>query len=124
VAAADAGAEAEVSTGSGTAAGPLDDASMESLTRRVALVVRRNEAQLQRCYRQVAKGSGQVQGKIVIRFKLQPEGRASDVSVDSNDTGSERLGQCVAALFQGLALPSHEATESIEYRWPVVFKAP
>ena len=120
----DAGTEAEVSTGSGHAAGPLDDASMEALTRQIALVVRRNESQLQRCYRQVAKGSGQVQGKIVIRFKLQPEGQASGVGVDSNDTGSDRLGQCVAALFQGLALPEHGATEAIEYTWPVVFKAP
>jgi hypothetical protein len=120
----DAGIEAEVSTGSGHAAGPLDDASMEALTRQIALVVRRNESQLQRCYRQVAKGSGQVQGKIVIRFKLQPEGQASGVGVDSNDTGSDRLGQCVAALFQGLALPEHGATEAIEYTWPVVFKAP
>jgi hypothetical protein len=30
----------------------------------------------------------------------------------------------VAALFQGLALPEHGATEAIEYTWPVVFKAP
>ncbi|HTM20698.1 MAG TPA: AgmX/PglI C-terminal domain-containing protein [Kofleriaceae bacterium] len=121
--AADA-AEADVSTGSGQAAGPLDDASMEALTQKIAAVVRNNEPQLQRCYRQVAKASGQVQGKIVIRFKLQPEGQASGVGVDSNETGSERLGQCVAASFESLALPGHSAAEPIEYRWPVVFKAP
>ncbi len=119
----DAG-DAEVTTGSGLAEGPLDDASMEALTRQIALVVGRNEAQLQRCYRQVAKASGPVQGRIVIGFELQPEGRATGVTVEENTTGAERLGQCVAALFVSMPLPGHEAAGAIGYRWPVVFKIP
>ena len=97
---------------------------MEALTRQIALVVGRNEPQLQRCYRQVAKASGPVQGRIVIGFKLQPEGQATGVTVEDNTTGAERLGQCVAALFVAMPLPAHEAAEAIEYRWPVVFKTP
>ena len=97
---------------------------MQLLTHRVAMVVDKNRGQFQRCYRQVAKSGGPVQGKIVVRFEVLSNGRAASVRTATNETGSARLARCLEAEFERWSFPTHSEPEPIDFLWPIVFKAP
>jgi TonB family protein len=116
---ASAAAPAEVGTE------PVDDADAEVSAEAVQNVVHEHMTQVKRCYARAAKvgtTSEPLEGKVEIQFTIRTTGDAEEVRVVENTTGSEQLGDCLAALIASWKFPS--PGEDIEFVWPFVFKAP
>ncbi len=101
-------------------------AQIAKLAGKIGLVVRRHQPQLRRCYQNALKQGtpkDPLQGKINLRFTVQPDGSANAVHVVSNTTGSPALANCLVGLVRGWEFPATNSTPA-DFVWPFEFQAP
>lgn len=85
----------------------------------VAKAIKRNLTALQYCYEYETKKIQTLHGKVVVRFTVEPNGRASEVEIDEDSVGSPGLRRCIERTVRGWAFPAAQA--SCEYSHPFVF---
>lgn len=101
-------------------------ARVRFLAGQIGLVVRRHQGPLKRCYQRASKAgtaAQPVEGRVSLRFSLQPSGRATKVEVISNSLGAPVVAQCLVGLVEGWEFPS-SGSEALEFVWPFEFMAP
>lgn len=101
---------------------------VQLLAGKIGLVVERHQTQLSRCYENALKqtnpnDSEPLAGRINIHFSVQPNGSATGIRVQSNNTGSPSLAKCLVGLVGSWAFPS-SGSEALDFVWPFEFQAP
>jgi len=71
------------------------------------------------CYERLLKRHGAASGRLVVRFSLQPDGRALDASVDEDTLGDADLAACAVNAVSRWRLPLHPP-EPVAIGFPVV----
>lgn len=88
----------------------------------VLRVVRQRQAEYQACYNDALGWHPGLNGRLVIRFTVEPDGQvsaATQQSEPSNKFPDEVMALCVAEQFRALVFPSGPATFHVVY--PMVF---
>ena len=67
-------------------------------------IVQSHKAQLARCHSSVLQGNPSIQGRIKVQWTID-DGVVKNVSILSNDSGSERLARCVTARLRNWKFP-------------------
>jgi predicted Zn finger-like uncharacterized protein len=88
----------------------------------ISAVIKRNIKAVQGCYqRQLKRDDSVAEGRATIRFRIQSDGRAKDVSMDRRFDGSV-LKQCIVNVVERWAFPPFEG-DPIPVEFPVIFTA-
>lgn len=88
----------------------------------ISAVIKRNLKAVQGCYqRQLKRDDSVAEGRATIRFRIQSDGRAKDVSMDRRFDGSV-LKQCIVNVVERWAFPPFEG-DPIPVEFPVIFTA-
>jgi TonB family protein len=88
----------------------------------ISAVIKRNIKAVQGCYqRQLKRDDTVAEGRATIRFRIQSDGRAKDVSMDRRFDGSV-LEQCIVNVVERWSFPPFEG-DPIPVEFPVIFTA-
>ena len=77
-------------------------------------VIRRNRAQVRHCYEQGLRLRPDLQGRIAVRFVVDPSGRVSAVSAVANELTPE-VGACVLGKVRGWSFPAAPGITAVTY---------
>jgi len=72
------------------------------------------------CYENALKRSPNLQGKVVISFTIDEEGRVSQASVETDSLGDPEVGRCIAGLFKRIRFPKPDEG-TVQASFPFVF---
>ena len=82
-------------------------------------VVRRHKPEVRFCYEQALVSRPDLEGRVAVRFIVQPDGHVS-TSVTQNQTiGSDRVSECVTNAVTRWGFPQSEGITAVTY--PFVF---
>jgi TonB family protein len=96
--------------------------TMGGLSReQIRRVINRNRAQIQFCYEQQLQGQPDLGGRVTVGFAISPTGAVQSADVVGNDTGSERLGDCVSQAVRRWPFPQAVGMTAVSY--PFVFSS-
>ena len=93
---------------------------------KISVVVSRQQVHLKRCYQNAAKSYSPKEplaGRILVSFRLMPDGSAQEVQVTKNTSGSPVLANCLTSLVKGWTFPS-PGEVPLDFLWPFEFQAP
>ena len=62
--------------------------------------VKKKYPQLRRCYGELLKRESKAEGRVLVRFSIEPNGETSRVAVIRNDLHDTRFGACIEAVFR------------------------
>ncbi|MBI5546734.1 MAG: AgmX/PglI C-terminal domain-containing protein [Deltaproteobacteria bacterium] len=85
----------------------------------IARQMKKNLRAIQVCYEQEIKRTPTLQGKLVVRLTISPQGTATDVEFDEDTVGSSGLAHCVERAFRRWRYPS--GSEECVVAHPFVF---
>jgi TonB family protein len=88
----------------------------------VRRIVRKNTAQVKRCYEGALKRNPKLAGKLVIAWVIGANGRVTKASVVENSTESEKLGKCVTSRVRRWRFPKPDGGGVVNVKFPFVFK--
>jgi hypothetical protein len=94
---------------------PMGDASDRFAQRRI---IRRHLDAIARCYRDEAARSPKLEGKVVLKMRLNPRGEVKQVK--ASGLGNRRVEDCMEAEVQQLRFPPSSRAVDIDY--PLTFK--
>lgn len=72
------------------------------------------------CYENALKRSPNLQGKVVISFTIDEEGRVSHAEVETDSLGDPEVGRCIASLFKRIRFPKPDEG-TVQASFPFVF---
>ena len=83
--------------------------------------LRARRAGFQQCYLQIARRNPNAGGKLVLRLKIEPTGRAT-ATVEADLTGDPAIAQCILGKMKGWTFPKPEG-KAVEFTVPFVFRS-
>ena len=89
-----------------------------------SVVVRTIKARLgaiKGCYERELKRNPTLAGKVTVEFTIEVRGNVSGVKIKENSTGSDAVGQCVAAAVERFRFNPGPEGGSVTYSYPFVF---
>lgn len=86
----------------------------------LASYVRTRKSAIQGCYERELKRSPTLKGKVVVRFTIGTNGRASDIEIEENTLGSEAVASCIKTVIRGWNFPFKPPSE-VPVAYPFVF---
>ncbi|MGQ0507463.1 MAG: AgmX/PglI C-terminal domain-containing protein [Myxococcaceae bacterium] len=75
---------------------------------------------IQNCYEKELKRNPSLKGKVVVRFSITPQGRASDVEIEENTVGNEAVSSCIRTVIRTWIFPFKPA-DDVAVAYPFVF---
>lgn len=89
----------------------------------VETVIRRNVNKIRYCYERELQKHPNLQGKVVMRFAIAPDGSVSTASVKESSLGSEAVEQCMKKQLLRMTFPQPEGAGTVIITYPFLFKA-
>jgi hypothetical protein len=83
--------------------------------------VEKEHPQLRRCYRELLKRKPGAQGRVLVRFSIEPSGETSHVAVTRNDLHDTRFGACIEAVFRTIRYQD-APRETVHIHYPLRFE--
>ena len=83
-------------------------------------VIRRHRRGMQACYERQLRSDPTIEGRLVVRFTITPDGDVAIAIITENDTSDSDLGDCVLAELRRMTFP--ESDTSIEVTYPFLFQ--
>lgn len=87
---------------------------------KLAAYVRGRKASIQACYEKELKRNPSLKGKVVVRFTITPQGRASEIDIEENTLGNEAVAACIKTTIRGWVFPFKPGSE-VPVAYPFVF---
>lgn len=85
-------------------------------------IVRQNFGRFRLCYEQAAaRNTERLEGRIVMRFTIDPSGSVSDVDDDGSSVSDSGMLSCVESAFYGLSFPAPEGGP-VKVVYPISFE--
>jgi TonB family protein len=84
-------------------------------------VVRHNLPSLRACYQERLSRDPSLEGRIVVRFVITPEGTVSTSQVQSSTVGDRQVGACVADCFRSFLFPHPRNGTGVAVAYPLWF---
>lgn len=83
---------------------PARAEASQHLSEEIAATVSRHADKIRRCYRQGLRSDPALRGKLVVRFRIGPSGRASPIAVDGGRSTMRhaRVERCVKRVFRAI----------------------
>ncbi|WP_223643848.1 AgmX/PglI C-terminal domain-containing protein [Corallococcus sp. EGB] len=94
--------------------------SSEVNSKALARFIQGRKVTIQRCYENGLKRDPSLKGKVMVRFNLTPEGRASDVEVEESTLRSEEVISCIKTTIRGWTFPFKPSSE-VSVSYPFIF---
>jgi TonB family protein len=88
----------------------------------VRMVVRHYLPQVRACYDRALKQQEGISGVVEIKFEVSEEGRVKSSKVNSNSTGHDGLGRCIATVLRGWKFPRPVGGSAV-FIYPFVFSS-
>jgi TonB family protein len=88
----------------------------------VRMVVRHYLPQVRACYDRALKQQEGLSGVVEIKFEVSAEGRVRSSKVNSNSTGHDGLGRCIASVLRGWRFPRPVGGAAV-FIYPFVFSS-
>ncbi len=90
----------------------------------LALTFRARLPAIQQCYERELQRDPTLQGRVVLRFAVRPDGSTEDVAAAVSTFPDERVGTCLVALVRTLRFPAGEREGPVAVSFPFVFAPP
>jgi len=75
---------------------------------------------IQSCYEKELKRNPSLKGKVVVRFTITSQGRASDIEIEENTLGNDAVPSCIKTVIRGWVFPFKPDGEAT-VAYPFVF---
>lgn len=85
-------------------------------------VINANKAAVRACYETALKGNPKLAGRIVLNWKITPEGKVNATAVKESSLGDDSVGTCIVAEVNKWAFDKPSAGGVVEVNYPFVFK--
>lgn len=96
--------------------------AVEPLTpAQIKVAVKRQMGKVRACYERALKQNEGLSGKLVMSWKIKPDGSVRSVSIARDELGHDKVSMCVTGAVATFKFPRGTETVSIEY--PMSFKA-
>ncbi len=82
--------------------------------------VRARKGAIQQCYERELKRNQTLRGKIVVRFTITTQGRASEIDIEENTLNNEAVSSCIKTVIRGWVFPFKPPSE-VPVAYPFVF---
>ena len=83
--------------------------------------IRRRLRAIQRCYERELRNNPTLNGRVLVRFTIQPAGSVSGASATENTTGSPAVAQCVVNTIRRFRFTPGPEGGSVTFAYPFVF---
>ena len=101
-----------------------DEVTISSLDpSRVDAAIRKQLARIQWCYERALPRDPSLAGKIVVAFRIGPDGRAADTRVETSTLHDGDVERCVVERFSSIPFPSPKGGGSVSVHYPLLFKS-
>ncbi len=87
---------------------------------KLAAFLRARMTAIQGCYEKELKRNPSLKGKVVVRFTITPQGRASDIEIEENTLGNDAVPSCIKTVIRGWSFPFKPDGEAT-VAYPFVF---
>ncbi|MBL9038950.1 MAG: AgmX/PglI C-terminal domain-containing protein [Archangium sp.] len=87
---------------------------------KLAAYLRARMSAIQGCYEKELKRNPSLKGKVVVRFTITPQGRASDIEIEENTLGNDAVPSCIKTVIRGWVFPFKPDGEAT-VAYPFVF---
>jgi TonB family protein len=85
--------------------------SKEAIQRVVTL----NRNRIKHCYESALVSSPELNGRVTVSFTIAPEGNVRSSEIAVNNTGDDRLGQCILTVVRHLSFPQADGITAATY---------
>ena len=96
--------------------GSLDPAIIDA-------VIKRHLAQIQYCYERELPSKPKLNGKLVVHFVIEADGRVSQAAMKSTTMNDANVESCVAERFKMIRFPNPKGGGIVTVNYPLLFKA-
>jgi TonB family protein len=86
----------------------------------LASFVRARKGAITQCYERELKRNPTLKGRVVVRFTIGTNGRATDVEIDETTIGNDAVTNCIRTIIKGWSFPFKPASE-VPCSFPFVF---
>ncbi|MBI3182549.1 MAG: AgmX/PglI C-terminal domain-containing protein [Myxococcales bacterium] len=86
----------------------------------LARYVRARKSAIQNCYERELKRNPSLKGKVVVRFSITPQGRASDIEIEENTLGNEAVSSCIRTVIRTWVFP-FKPDSDVAVAYPFLF---
>lgn len=90
-------------------------------TQEVQAVIRANLNQIRHCYEQLLQRSPSSQGKVKVKFVVQPNGRVGSAKITQSDIRDMVMRGCVTGKVKRWKFPSPRGGKAVSVNYPFVF---
>ncbi|MGE6757638.1 AgmX/PglI C-terminal domain-containing protein [Corallococcus interemptor] len=94
--------------------------SAEVKPKDLARFIQSRKASIQRCYENGLKRDPSLKGKVMVRFELTPQGRASNVEVDESTLRSDEVINCIKTTMRAWTFP-FKPSDDVPVSYPFIF---
>ncbi|WP_434300824.1 AgmX/PglI C-terminal domain-containing protein [Corallococcus exiguus] len=94
--------------------------SSEVKPKDLAREIQRRKASIQRCYENGLKRDPSLKGRVMIRFDLTPQGRASNVEVEESTLRSDEVINCIKTTMRTWTFP-FKPSDDVPVSYPFIF---
>lgn len=83
-------------------------------------VIGRNIESVRRCYREARGAWPELEGRVVLKFVIRPDGKVGDVAIVDNDTRVDAVACCIRGTTRGWVFPPPEGGGRVVVTYPFV----
>ncbi|MBN8228316.1 AgmX/PglI C-terminal domain-containing protein [Corallococcus macrosporus] len=94
--------------------------SSEVKPKDLARFIQSRKASIQRCYENGLKRDPSLKGKVMVRFELTPQGRASNVEVEESTLRSDEVINCIKTTMRAWTFP-FKPSDDVPVSYPFIF---
>ncbi|RKG73171.1 energy transducer TonB [Corallococcus sp. CA049B] len=94
--------------------------SSEVKPKDLARYIQSRKASIQRCYENGLKRDPSLKGKVMVRFDLTPQGRASNVEVEESTLRSDEVINCIKTTMRAWTFP-FKPSDDVPVSYPFIF---
>ncbi|MBN9687349.1 MULTISPECIES: AgmX/PglI C-terminal domain-containing protein [unclassified Corallococcus] len=94
--------------------------SAEVKPKDLARYIQSRKASIQRCYENGLKRDPSLKGRVMVRFNLTPQGRASDVEVEESTLRSDEVINCIKTTMRAWTFP-FKPSDDVPVSYPFIF---
>ncbi|NPD26685.1 AgmX/PglI C-terminal domain-containing protein, partial [Corallococcus exiguus] len=94
--------------------------SSEVKPKDLARFIQSRKASIQRCYENGLKRDPSLKGRVMVRFDLTPQGRASNVEVEESTLRSDEVINCIKTTMRAWTFP-FKPSDDVPVSYPFIF---
>ncbi|MBI5487400.1 MAG: AgmX/PglI C-terminal domain-containing protein [Deltaproteobacteria bacterium] len=78
-------------------------------------IVQQHRGRIRHCYEAALRTRPDLQGRVTVKFVIEPQGNVSTAEAVGNTTEDEALGQCIAAVVKRMSFPQADGITACSY---------